>query len=94
QETIQNGNFTVVNYAALNTERLKAYSRIDFSLNYLFLKTQHMQSNLKFGILNVLNKKQLLDTYYVVDSDDSSKAKQINIKSLEFTPNLSVRFAF
>ncbi|MHB1108354.1 MAG: hypothetical protein ACYCZ2_18515, partial [Lutibacter sp.] len=67
---------------------------IDFSLNYLFLKTQHMQSNLKFGILNVLNKKQLLDTYYVVDPDDSSKAKQINIKSLEFTPNLSVRFAF
>lgn len=94
QETIQNGNFTVVNYAALNTERLKAYSRIDFSLNYLFLKTQHVQSNLKFGILNVLNKKQLLDTYYVVDPDDSSKAKQINIKSLEFTPNLSVRIAF
>jgi len=53
-----------------------------------------VQSNVKFGILNVLNKKQLLDTYYVVDSDDSSKAKQINIKSLEFTPNLSVRIAF
>jgi len=94
QETTQNGNFTVVNYATLNSERLKAYSRIDFSLNYLFLKTQHVQSNLKFGILNVLNKKQLLDTYYVVDQDDSSKAKQINIKSLEFTPNLSVRITF
>ncbi|MHB1145990.1 MAG: TonB-dependent receptor plug domain-containing protein [Lutibacter sp.] len=94
QETIQNGNFTDVNYAALNTERLKAYSRIDFSLNYLFLKTQHIQSNLKFGILNVLDKKQILDTYYVVDQNDSSKATQINIKSLEFTPNLSVRIAF
>lgn len=94
QEKIQNGNFTDVNYVALNTERLKAYSRIDFSLNYHFLKTQHIQSNLKFGILNVLNKQQILDTYYVVDQNDSSKATQINIKSLAFTPNLSIRIAF
>lgn len=94
QETIQNGNFTIVNYAALNTERLKAYSRVDFSINYLFLKNQTVQSNLKFGILNVLNKEQILDTYYVVDQNDSSKATEINIKSLAFTPNLSLRVTF
>ncbi|MBK5209207.1 MAG: TonB-dependent receptor [Flavobacteriaceae bacterium] len=94
QETTQNGNFTVVNYAALNAERLKAYSRVDFSINYLLLKKQTIQSNLKFGILNVLNKEQTLDTYYVVDQNDSSKATEINIKSLAFTPNLSLRVAF
>lgn len=94
QETIQNGSFTIVNYATLNTERLKAYSRIDFSINYLLLNKQTIQSNLKFGILNMLNKKQLLDTYYVVDQNDSSKATEINIKSLAFTPNLSLRVTF
>ncbi len=94
QETTQNGNFTVVNYATLNNDRLKAYSRIDFSINYLFLKKQTFQSNLKFGVLNVLDKQQVLDTYYIVDHDDSSKARQINIKSLEFTPNLSLRVTF
>lgn len=94
QETTQNGNFTVVNYAALNAGRLKAYSRVDFSINYLLLKKQNIQSNLKFGILNVLNKEQLLDTYYVVDQNDSSKATEINIKSLAFTPNLSLRVTF
>ncbi len=94
QETTQNGNFTIVNYAALNAERLKAYGRVDFSINYLFLKKQTVQSNLKFGILNVLNKEQILDTYHVVDQNDPSKATEINIKSLAFTPNLSLRVTF
>ena len=94
QETKQNGNFTVVNYLALNTERLKAYSRVDYSINYLFLKKQTVQSNLKFGILNVFNKQQILDTYYVVNQNDESKATEINIKSLAFTPNLSLRVTF
>lgn len=94
QETIKDGNFTIVNYASLNKEKLKAYSRVDFSINYLFLKTQTINSTVKFGILNVFNKKQILDSYYVVDQNDNSKATKINIKSLEFTPNLSLRFAF
>ncbi|OGS71589.1 MAG: hypothetical protein A3F91_00685 [Flavobacteria bacterium RIFCSPLOWO2_12_FULL_35_11] len=94
QETTQNGNFTVVNYAALNNDRLKGYSRVDFSINYLFLKKQTYQSNLKFGVLNVLNKQQILDTYYVVNQDNESKATEINIKSLAFTPNLSLRVTF
>lgn len=94
QETTQNGNFTVVNYDTLNKDRLKAYSRVDFSINYLLLKKQNIQSNLKFGILNMLNKEQLLDTYYVVDQNDASKATEINIKSLAFTPNLSLRVSF
>lgn len=94
QETIKDGNFTVVNYASLNKERLRAYSRVDFSINYLFPKIHNIQSTVKFGILNVLNSKQILDTYYIVDKNDNSKATKINIKSLEFTPNLSLRFAF
>src|SRR5690606_2356971 len=94
QETVQNGNFILVNYTDLNAERLKAYSRVDFSINYLLLKKQTFRSNLKFGILNVLNKEQILDSYYVVNQNDSSKATKINIKSLEFTPNLSLRFTF
>ena len=94
QETTQNGNFTVVNYGALNIDRLKAYNRVDFSINYLFLKKQTFQLNLKFGILNVLNKQQVLDTYYIVDQNDASKATEINIKSLAFTPNLSLRVTF
>ncbi|MBT8317715.1 MAG: TonB-dependent receptor [Lutibacter sp.] len=94
QETKKDGNFTIVNYASLNKERLKAYSRVDFSINYLFLKTQTINSTVKFGILNVFNKEQILDSYYVVDQNDNSKATKINIKSLEFTPNISLRFAF
>lgn len=93
-ETTQNGNITVVNYDSFNKNRHKPYNRFDFSINYNFLNRKTIQSNLKFGILNLLNKKQVLDTYYVVDENDSSKAKEINIQSLSFTPNLSLRVTF
>lgn len=94
QETKQNGSFVIVNYDALNSTRLKPYNRIDFSVNYQILKRKKIQSNLKFGILNMLDTKQILNSYYVVDQNDSSKATKVDLKSLAFTPNVSFRVAF
>ncbi len=94
QQTTQNGSFVNVNYETLNSDRLKAYNRIDFSVNYMVLKKKYFQSNLKFGILNVLNNEQILESYYVVDSNDDSKATKVDLKSLAFTPNVSFRVTF
>jgi hypothetical protein len=94
QETTKNGNTTVVNYDLLNNERLNPYNRIDFSISYNFLNKKAIQSNLKFGILNVLNKKQILNTYYIVNSDDTSKAIKLNTESLAFTPNFALTINF
>lgn len=93
QTTEKNGSITV-NYNTLNNKRLKSYSRLDFSVNYLFLDKKKIQSTLKLGVLNALNKKQNLDFYYIVDENDTSKATEINVKSLGFTPNVSLRVNF
>lgn len=94
QETTQNGSIVTVNYDELNAERLQLYNRLDLSASFLVLDKEHINLKLKAGVLNVLNNKQTLQRYYVVDENDNSKAREININSLRITPNISLRVNF
>jgi hypothetical protein len=93
-ETTNNGNFTVVNYDTLNAEQLGAYSRFDISASYSKLFRNNLRLDVKAGILNILNSKQTLHRYYIVDENDESSAKQIDINSLKITPNIACRITF
>ncbi len=93
-ETTKNGSFTVVNYTDLNTERLPFYSRLDASVSYSQSIKNRLKIDIKAGILNILNTKQSLQRYYIVDETTENNVREINLNSLKLTPNISIRAIF
>ncbi|MCG2462829.1 TonB-dependent receptor [Flavobacteriaceae bacterium F89] len=94
QETYTDGNFTRVNYASPNKENLPAYLRLDLSSSYILTFKNFQSLSLNAGILNLLDKENIIDRYYEVSKEDETKAVQIDKVSLGFTPNLSLRYHF
>ncbi|MFD1163921.1 TonB-dependent receptor plug domain-containing protein [Hwangdonia seohaensis] len=93
-ETIQNGNNTVVNYDLPNNENLDDFIRLDVSLKYNFNITNTSNGAISLGVINVTNKENSINRYYEVHPEDSNSAIQIDNKSLGLTPNLSFRINF
>ena len=93
-ETIRNGNTIVVNYDTPNRENLKDFMRLDASLHYRFNINANITSSLRMGAINVLNRGNIINTYYEVHPSDTNKTIKIQNKSLGFTPNLSFRCNF
>ncbi|WOD42946.1 TonB-dependent receptor [Hwangdonia lutea] len=93
-ETIQNGNNTVVNYDLPNNENLDDFIRLDASLKYNFNLSNTANGAISLGVINVMNKKNSINRYYEVHPEDSNSVVQIDNKSLGLTPNLSFRINF
>ncbi|WP_166461167.1 carboxypeptidase-like regulatory domain-containing protein [Flavicella sediminum] len=93
-ETKKEGNTPLVNYGDLNVFQQKMYSRVDASLSYAFYKSDAYKGSLKVGIQNLFNQKNTINTYYILDEEDTSKTKKIALYSLGFTPNISLRMFF
>jgi outer membrane receptor protein involved in Fe transport len=91
-ETVQNGNRTIVNYDNPNKERLANFFRLDLSGSYRFPFFEKTKATIRIGFTNVTDKKNIIDTYYVVDMKNN--VSRINNFSLPFTPNLSFRLRF
>jgi hypothetical protein len=93
-ETIQNGNRTIVNYDNPNKENLSDFFRLDFSSSYKFNFSQKIKATIRFGVTNITDKKNIIDSYYRIADENSNKVDRINNLSLPFTPNLSLRLDF
>ncbi|WP_418263012.1 TonB-dependent receptor [Flavobacterium faecale] len=93
-ETLQTGNTIVVNYDNPNSRNLDDFKRLDVSLSYKFPFSQSVKGILRAGIINLTNEENLINRYYRVDPNDSSKAVEVNNASLGLTPNLSFRVNF
>lgn len=93
-ETIQNGNTTLVNYDAPNSENLDNFMRLDASLNYNFNLSQFVKASLTAGVINITNQDNVINRYYKVNPNDAKDAVQIDNKSLGLTPNISFRVNF
>ena len=93
-ETIQDSNKTIVNYDTPNKERHPNFFRINASGSYNFNLSEDLKSTIRIGFTNVTNRKNTINTYYVLDESNSNKAKEINTYSLPFIPNLSFRISF
>lgn len=94
EQTFQDGNFTRVNYEEPNRHNLPDYMRVDASISYYYNFTDTSSLSVTFGGLNILNRKNVINRYYRVSSDDSATAQEIDNVSLTFTPNVSARFNF
>ena len=93
-ETIQSGSFTVVNYDTPNGENLDEFIRLDASVSYDFNFSEPVKASLRGGVLNILDRKNSINKYYMVDPNDSNATIEIDNKSLGLTPNVSFRIYF
>ncbi|WP_428740938.1 TonB-dependent receptor [Tenacibaculum sp.] len=93
-ETIQDGNRIIVNYDTPNKERHQNFFRVNASFSYNFNLSKKLTSIARVGFTNITNRKNIVNTYYIVDENDTDKAKRIDTYSLPFTPNLSFRINF
>ncbi|MCH3881339.1 TonB-dependent receptor [Tenacibaculum aquimarinum] len=93
-ETIQNGNNTIVNYDNPNKERLDNFFRVDVSGSYKFKFSEAIKSTIRVGFTNITDRKNIIDSYYIVDETAENNVRRIDNYSLPFTPNLSFRVNF
>ncbi|AXO81829.1 TonB-dependent receptor [Olleya aquimaris] len=79
-----------INYQKPNSSRLDDYIRADLSSTYQF---KLGQNKAEFGasIWNILNKENILNTYYTINNNEISKIENV---SLGLTPNVSFRIWF
>lgn len=92
--TVQNGNRTMVNYDAPNSENLDNFMRLDASLNYNFNFSPSTTASLTVGVINLTDRENLINRYYRVNPKDSNEAVEVDNKSLGLTPNISFRVNF
>ena len=93
-ETIQYGDRTVVNYDTPNKERLRNFFRVNASGSYQFNISNNIKSTVRVGFTNITNRKNSINTYYVIDNNSETNVRKVNTYSLPFTPNLSFRINF
>jgi hypothetical protein len=93
-ETMQNGNNTIVNYDAPNSKNLDDFMRLDASFSYNFNFNSSLKATLRAGVINVTNENNVINRYYKVDPNSSDNAIQVDNKSLGMTPNVSFRVNF
>ncbi|MDB4270814.1 TonB-dependent receptor [bacterium] len=81
-----------INYQEPNSSRLPDYLRADASAIYDFNISKRVKATAGVSILNILNKENILNTYYRLNEQD--EIVTIESISLGFTPNLSFRVSF
>lgn len=93
-QTIEEGNRILVNYDLPNAENLDDFIRFDFSASYKFQFSEKFDASVRVGTLNILNRKNIINQYYEVDPNDTSKAIAVKNLSLGITPNVNLRVEF
>ncbi|UKM65088.1 TonB-dependent receptor plug domain-containing protein [Flavobacteriaceae bacterium GSB9] len=81
-----------ITYASPNSSRLDDYLRTDCSATYTFDISDATRATIGTSIWNILNKRNILNTYYTLDSDNN--INKVENESLGITPNVSFRVYF
>ncbi|AWG25446.1 hypothetical protein FK004_09470 [Flavobacterium kingsejongi] len=82
-----------INYNMPNNTTLSDYFQVNFSAAYTWQLQCGAQLELAAAVLNILDKKNLINRYYRVNTDTNS-IESVNTYSLSRTPNLSVKYTF
>ncbi|GAA4280880.1 TonB-dependent receptor plug domain-containing protein [Gaetbulibacter aestuarii] len=85
-------NDNEIAYSSPNSANLKDYLRTDFSARYRFQISDTVEGNFGASIWNLLNNKNIIKTYYVLD--DNNNVNKVENESLGFTPNISFMVKF
>lgn len=82
----------IITYESPNSSNLEDYLRTDFSATYTFNISDGIKASAGVSIWNILNKKNIINTYY--NLDDKNEIIPIENQSLGITPNVSFRVRF
>src|SRR5690606_9730357 len=93
-EVIETNNDNLINYQTPNSSTLPHYFRADFSSTYSFNLGNSTKGTLVLAVLNILNKKNTLDTYYRLTDPEGTEIQTVENVSLGITPNVSFRVFF
>lgn len=85
-------NSPKITYNNPNSERLNDYFQINFSASQNWDLNSKTKLQIGVSILNILNKKNILNRYYRVNTTNNS-VESIDTYSLERTPNLSLKLS-
>ncbi|GAA3616169.1 TonB-dependent receptor plug domain-containing protein [Flavivirga amylovorans] len=91
-DTNQNSNDRGITFTNPNSSNLKDYLRADCSATYNFNISDATQATIGASVWNVLNKKNIINTYYTLD--DNNEINTVENESLGITPNVSLRIHF
>jgi hypothetical protein len=91
-DTTDDPNDNVITYQNPNSSNLKDYLRTDCSATYNFNITDTTKANFGVSVWNVLNQKNIINTYYTLD--DTNAVSKVENQSLGITPNISFRVFF
>ncbi|SEA90243.1 CarboxypepD_reg-like domain-containing protein [Flavobacterium gillisiae] len=81
-----------INYNNPNSGRLNDYFQLNFSASQNWDLNSKTKLSIGVSILNILNKKNILNRYYRVNTTNNS-IESIDTYSLERTPNLSIKLS-
>jgi hypothetical protein len=81
-----------INYQSPNSSRLPDYLRADASLLYSFMIGEKVKATAGASILNLLGKRNVLNTYYRLN--EANEIETVESISLGLTPNVSFRIRF
>ncbi|WP_339626707.1 TonB-dependent receptor [uncultured Winogradskyella sp.] len=90
--TNQNTNNAVIEYETPNSSRLSDYFRTDISATYNFKLSKGIAVEAAASVWNIFNQTNIINRFYTLDAEDS--IIEINNRSLNFTPNFSLRLSF
>lgn len=85
-------NIPKINYNNPNNGRLKDYFQLNFSASQNWDLNSKTKLQIGISILNILNKKNVINQYYRVNTTNNS-IESVNTYSLERTPNLSLKLS-
>ncbi|PKP26240.1 MAG: hypothetical protein CVU03_04280 [Bacteroidetes bacterium HGW-Bacteroidetes-2] len=85
-----------IQYASPNQEQLDDYYRVDISAEYEFFISNKIIGKINAALLNATDRKNILNTYYVIEENNSMEPtiNQIDQLSLGITPNISLQILF
>ncbi|MDO5971463.1 TonB-dependent receptor [Flavivirga aquimarina] len=87
------GAFNRINYNEPNRERLADYLKFDTSVSYNFDISKKIDYKLTLGLINIGNRKNILNRYYTL-TEDKEDIEILDRYGLEFTPNVSLNIDF
>tara|TARA_R110002049_G_scaffold62212_8_gene166530 strand:- start:2153 stop:4519 length:2367 start_codon:yes stop_codon:yes gene_type:complete len=97
-ETILNNNQqgNEIIYGSPNSSNLDDYLRTDCSATYAFNISDNVKATIGASVWNLLNKKNIINTYYTIDDNLNEENNRIKVEneSLGITPNVSFRVQF
>ncbi|MDT0607975.1 TonB-dependent receptor [Croceitalea rosinachiae] len=82
-----------ITYQEPNSNRLPDYFRADASAVYQWEINRRTKAKIGVSLLNITNKKNILNRYYRI-SEDNSAIEKVENNSLGITPNISFRVSF